>query len=264
LEIVTIPILKDNYAFVLVDRLRQQATVFDPGESAPVIAWLSKNGLELVNIWITHHHRDHIGGIADLRQRFPAAVVSGGAKDRGRIPQQQIYLNDGDRVTFANQTAQIFFIPGHTLGHIAYYFPPSDHQPGEIFCGDTIFGGGCGRLFEGTPAQMLESIDRIRQLPATTRLWCSHEYTLNNLRFALTIEPHNMDLQNRYHQVKVDSFATCDGNRANSRPTIPSTIGLEQQTNPFLRWDVPAVSAAVASNNFVETFARLRGRKEQF
>jgi hydroxyacylglutathione hydrolase len=264
LEIVTIPILKDNYAFVLVDRSRQQATVFDPGESVPIIDWLVESNLELVNIWITHHHRDHIGGIEDLLRRYPRAIVSGGANDRGRIPKQNVYLNEGDRVTFANQTAQIFFVPGHTLGHIAYYFPSIDNQPGELFCGDTIFGGGCGRLFEGTPAQMLESIDRLRQLPASTRMWCSHEYTLNNLRFALTIEPCNIDLQNRYHQAGIDSSACASGDRSNFQPTIPSTIGLERQTNPFLRWDVPAVSLAVASNNFVETFARLRGRKEQF
>jgi hydroxyacylglutathione hydrolase len=256
LEIVTIPILKDNYAFVLVDRTRQQATVFDPGESTLITAWLIKNSLELINIWITHHHRDHIGGISELLQRFPEAIVCGGAHDRGRITHQQVYLHEGDRVTFADQTAQIFFIPGHTLGHIAYYFPPIDSQPGELFCGDTIFGGGCGRLFEGTPAQMLGSIDRLRQLPDSTRMWCSHEYTLNNLRFALTIEPCNIDLQNRYHIAGID--------RANSRSTIPSTIGLEKQTNPFLRWDTPAVSQAVTSNNPVETFARLRGRKEQF
>ncbi len=256
MEIVTVPILKDNYAFVLVDRSRQQATVFDPGESSLITAWLVNNNLELANIWITHHHRDHIGGIPGLLQRFPKAIVSGGANDRGRIPSQHIYLNEGDRVTFADQTAQIFFIPGHTLGHIAYYFPAVENKPGELFCGDTIFGGGCGRLFEGTPAQMLKSIDRLRQLPDTTRMWCSHEYTLNNLRFALTIEPCNIDLQNRYHRAEVD--------RTNSQPTIPSTIGLEKQTNPFLRWDVPAVGLAVTSNNSVETFARLRGRKEQF
>jgi hydroxyacylglutathione hydrolase len=256
LEIVTIPTFKDNYVFVLVDRSRKQATVIDPGEGAPIAAWLAKSDLELVNIWITHHHRDHIGGIQDLLQRFPKAIVSGGANDRGRIPKQHVYLHEGDRVTFADQTAQIFFIPGHTLGHIAYYFAPIDHQPGELFCGDTIFGGGCGRLFEGTPAQMLESIDRLRQLPNSTRMWCSHEYTLNNLRFALTIEPHNIDLQNRYHQAEVD--------RASCRSTIPSTIELEKQTNPFLRWDIPAVSLAVISNNSVETFAKLRGRKEQF
>ncbi len=260
MEIVTIPILKDNYAFVLVDRTRQQATVFDPGESTPVTAWLAKNSLELVNIWITHHHLDHIRGIEDLLRHFPKALVSGGANDRGRIPHQHQYLNDGDRLTFADQAAQIFFIPGHTLGHMAYYFPPIDNKPGELFCGDTIFGGGCGRLFEGTPAQMLGSIDRLRQLPANTRMWCSHEYTLNNLRFALTIEPDNLDLQNRYHRV---------GNqRASSQPTIPSTIGLEQQTNPFLRWDTPTVCLLVGlahdHKNFVETFARLRRRKEQF
>ncbi len=256
MEIVTIPILKDNYAFVLVDRSRQEATVFDPGESRPVLNWLRAAGLELVNIWITHHHRDHIGGIQELLQSFPAAVVSGGTNDRGRIPQQQVYLNDRDQVSFADRTAQILFIPGHTLAHIAYYFAPTAHEVGELFCGDTIFGGGCGRLFEGTPKQMLQSIDRLRQLPASTRLWCSHEYTFNNLRFALTIEPHNMDLQNRYQQVKIA--------QANSRPTIPSSIGLENQTNPFLRWDISAISSAVNSNDSVETFARLRGRKEQF
>ncbi len=264
MEIVTIPILKDNYAFVLVDQSRHEATVFDPGDSAPVIAWLAKNDLELVNIWITHHHRDHIGGIEDLLRRFPSAIVSGGANDRGRIPKQHKYLNEGDRVTFADRTAQVFFIPGHTLGHIAYYFPPTENNPGELFCGDTIFGGGCGRLFEGTPAQMLESIDRLRQLPDATRMWCSHEYTLNNLRFALTIEPCNIDLQNRYHKAGIDSCACAKGDQANSKPTIPSTIGLERQTNPFLRWDIPAVRLAVTSNNSVETFARLRGRKEQF
>jgi hydroxyacylglutathione hydrolase len=258
LEIVTIPILKDNYAFVLVDRSRQQATVFDPGEGRPVLKWLRAAGLELVNIWITHHHRDHIGGVQELLQSFPAAVVSGGANDRGRIPQQQVYLNDQDQVNFADRTAQILFIPGHTLGHIAYYFAPTihrvGHQVGELFCGDTIFGGG--RLFEGTPKQMLRSIDRLRQLPASTRLWCSHEYTFNNLKFALTIDPHNMDLQNRYQQVEIA--------RAKSWPTIPSSIGLENQTNPFLRWDIPAIRSAVNSNDSVETFARLRGRKEQF
>jgi hydroxyacylglutathione hydrolase len=256
LEIFTIPILKDNYAFILVDRPRQQATVFDPGASAPVLAWLRQNNLELINIWITHHHRDHIEGISELLRQFPAVVVSAGANDRGRIPHQNIYLQAGDRVIFADRTAQIFFVPGHTLGHIAYYFPPTDNQPGELFCGDTIFGGGCGRLFEGTPAQMLDSIERLRQLPSSTRIWCSHEYTLKNLQFALTVEPHNIDLQNRYHQAGID--------RAKSQPTIPSTIGLEQQTNPFLRWDIPAVGSAVASSNFIETFARLRKRKEQF
>jgi hydroxyacylglutathione hydrolase len=255
-EIVTIPVRKDNYIFLLVDRQKSQVAVVDPSLGEPVLAWLAAANLPLVAIFNTHHHHDHVGGNEKLLQHFPAAVVYASNADRGRIPCQQVYLQDGDRVDFAGRSATVFFVPGHTIGHIAYYFPPVNSEIGELFCGDTIFGGGCGRLFEGTPAQMLASIDRLRQLPPTTRLWCAHEYTLNNLQFALTIEPANIALQQRYDQARLD--------RAMSVATIPSSIGLEQQTNPFLRWDQTIVSATVQSTNPVQTFARLRSRKEHF
>jgi hydroxyacylglutathione hydrolase len=261
-EIVRIPILKDNYTFLLIDRLRSQAAVVDPGESAPVQAFLNQQKLDLVAIFNTHHHRDHVGGNLALQRHFPAITIYGSAADgqmpvgdqRGRIPGQQVYLKDGDTVTFGRRQAQVLFIPGHTLGHIAYYWPPEGEQPGDLFCGDTIFGAGCGRLFEGTSAQMLRAIERLRQFPANTRLWYAHEYTWGNLRFALTIEPDNLALQQRYQKVQADR----------QQPTCPSTIGLEQQTNPFLRWDSPSVAAAMAADDPVQVFARLRGRKDKF
>jgi hydroxyacylglutathione hydrolase len=254
MQVLRVPVLNDNYIFVLVDAVSRTAAVVDPALADPIIDLLEKEQVELVAIFNTHHHGDHVGGNPGLSARFPQAVVYGGEVDRGRIPGQQVYLQDGDRVSFAGRTAQVFFIPGHTKAHIAYYFPATNTEPGELFCGDTIFGGGCGRLFEGTPAQMLQSIDRLRQLPAETRLWCAHEYTRNNLKFALTVEPDNSDLQERFQLAERDR----------SLPTIPSTIGLEQKTNPFLRWQQPAIQAAMQTQDPIQTFAKLRGKKDQF
>jgi hydroxyacylglutathione hydrolase len=255
MQVHRLPVLTDNYIFVLIDPVRRTAAVVDPAVSEPVLALLEQEQVELVTIFNTHHDHDHVGGNQKLVTRFPHTVVYGGAEDRGRIPHQQVYLQDGDRVSFADRTAQVFCIPGHTLGHIAYYFPSIDQEPGELFCGDTIFGGGCGRIKKGgTPAQMQHSIDRLRQLPPETRLWCAHEYTRDNLRFALLIEPHNLDLQQRIQSITQDTHA----------PTIPSTIGLEQKTNPFLRWQQPAVQQATNSQDPIQTFARLRSLKDQF
>jgi hydroxyacylglutathione hydrolase len=251
-EIFRIPILRDNYTFLLVDAARRQAAAIDPGQSGPVLDYLRQSSLELTQIFITHPDRDHIGGTPALLQKFPQAVVYGSRVDRGYIPGQQVYLAEGDEVSFGDAVGQVLFIPGHTLGHIAYYWPRA--TGGDLFCGDTIFGGGCGRLKEGTPAQMLASIASLRQLPAETRLWFAHEYTANNLRFALTIEPQNAALQQRYAEVQ----------KHPDRPTSPSTIGLETQTNPFLRWDQPEVMAAVTHTDPVAVFAELRHRKDQF
>jgi hydroxyacylglutathione hydrolase len=257
MEIIRIPVLSDNYIFLILDLDRQIAAVVDPAEAAPVLAELHRHQVELVAIFNTHHHGDHVGGNQDLIAAFPNVRVYGGAEDRGRIPGQQVYLADGDRVEFADRIGEVFFIPGHTRAHIAYYFPPVESGvPGELFCGDTIFAGGCGRLFEGTPAQMVGSMTKLRQLPDDTRIWCAHEYTLSNLKFAVTVDPENSELQQRL----VDVTAA----RRDLIPTVPTILGIEKRTNPFLRWDTSELQASVASNDAIETFARIRGRKDQF
>lgn len=257
MEIKRLPALSDNYIYVLHDPQQQVAGVVDPAEARPVIELLAQLGADLVAIYNTHHHYDHVGGNQQLKQRFPQAVVYGGAEDRGRIPEQEVFLAEGDRVDFAGRMAEVIFVPGHTRGQIAYYFPPtSPDEPGELFSGDTLFAGGCGRLFEGTPAQMVESLGKLRSLPDNTRLWCGHEYTLKNLQFALTVDAQNPDLQQRYAQVEAA--------RAQSQPTVPSWLSVEKRTNPFLRWEDPNLQAATKSTNPVQTFARLRGMKDRF
>jgi hydroxyacylglutathione hydrolase len=257
MEIKRIPVLSDNYIFVLWDPQQKIAAVVDPAVAKPVIEYLQSIDAKLITIFNTHHHGDHVGGNQQLVKQFPDLCVYGGAEDRGRIPQQQVYLAEGDTVKFADRIAQVFFVPGHTRAHIAYYFPPTGaDETGELFCGDTIFAGGCGRLFEGTPAQMLNSIAKLRQLPDQTRVWCAHEYTLSNLKFALTVDPDNRDLVARYQKVQQA--------RSQGLATIPSLLGEEKQTNPFLRWDVPALQAAAKINEPVRVFARIRGMKDQF
>jgi hydroxyacylglutathione hydrolase len=257
MEIKRIPVLSDNYIFVLWDSQQKIAAVVDPAVASPVIEYLQSIDAKLVAIFNTHHHGDHVGGNQQLVKQFPDLRVYGGAEDRGRIPQQQVYLTEGDTVQFADRIAQVFFVPGHTRAHIAYYFPPTvANEIGELFCGDTIFAGGCGRLFEGTPAQMLNSIAKLRQLPDQTRVWCAHEYTLSNLQFALTVDPDNRDLATRYEKVQQA--------RREGLATIPSLLGEEKQTNPFLRWDTPALQAATKINEPVRVFGRIRGMKDQF
>lgn len=227
-----LPVLKDNYIFLVHDAATNQAIVIDPALAAPVLAKLTELKAELVAILNTHHHWDHIGGNQDLVAAFPAVKVYGGELDRGRIPLQDVFLKDGDHLDFQFTTAQVLFVPGHTKAHVAYYF-----SSGDLFCGDTLFGAGCGRLFEGTPAQMLSSLTRLASLPDATRVWCAHEYTLGNLKFALSIEPHNVAVQTRLAKALL--------------PTIPTTIGLEKQTNLFLQCDL-------------RTFTKLRGMKDLF
>ncbi|QQE66886.1 hydroxyacylglutathione hydrolase [Leptolyngbya sp. BL0902] len=248
---------RDNYIFVLHDPNTRQSAVVDPGDAAPVLHWLDQHGANLIAIFNTHHHSDHVGGNQRLLSRFPEAKVYGGAEDRGRIPGQTVFLQEGDRVSLGDRTGEVIFVPGHTRAHIAYYFPPNRGEDwGELFCGDTLFAGGCGRLFEGTPAQMVDSLTKLRQLPDTTRVWCAHEYTLNNLRFAITVDAHNSALSQRLRQVEIS--------RQQDQETVPSELGLEKQTNPFLRWDDPAIRAAVEGQDAAQTFARLRGKKDLF
>lgn len=257
MEIARLKALSDNYIFLLYDQEQKIAAVVDPAESEPVLERLEALQVNLVAIFNTHHHGDHVGANQALMNRYPHLCVYGGKEDRGRIPGQQVFLEEGDTVEFAGRTAQVFFVPGHTRAHIAYYFPPvSPGDSGELFCGDTLFSGGCGRLFEGTPAQMVDSLSKLRSLPDNTRVWCAHEYTLSNLKFALTVDPDNADLKQRYQEV-VKS-------RSQDQATIPAILGTEKLTNPFLRWDSPALEVSMDSREPVQVFARLRGKKDNF
>ena len=254
MQVYRLPVLTDNYVFVLHDPQRHLAAVIDPAVAVPVLQCLQNLKADLIAIFNTHHHSDHVGGNRELLHQFPQAVVYGGAIDRGRIPVQQVFLQAGDRVEFGDRVAEVFFVPGHTKAHIAYYFLPTATEGGELFCGDTLFAGGCGRLFEGTPAQMVDSLTKLRSLPDDTRVWCAHEYTLNNLRFALTVDPDNSQLRSRYQQAEIL--------RRQNEATVPTSIAVEKQTNPFLRCDQPALRSP--DEDEVKTFARLRRLKDQF
>ncbi|MBW4522429.1 MAG: hydroxyacylglutathione hydrolase [Scytolyngbya sp. HA4215-MV1] len=257
MQIHRLPVLSDNYIFLLNVPEQKIAAVVDPAVAQPVLQHLQALDTQLVAILNTHHHSDHVGGNRELLQQFPAAIVYGGAEDKGRIPGQQVFLQEGDRVSLGDRTADVLFVPGHTRAHIAYYFAPTHaNEPGDLFCGDTLFAGGCGRLFEGTPAQMVASLSKLRALPDTTRVWCAHEYTLKNLKFALTVDPVNAALKTRLEETQ--------SVRDRAEATVPSWLGTEKQTNPFLRWDQPALQQAVGMNDAVRTFARLRGMKDQF
>ncbi|MBW4665054.1 MAG: hydroxyacylglutathione hydrolase [Chroococcus sp. CMT-3BRIN-NPC107] len=256
MQVIRIPVLTDNYIFLLHDHIKNIAAVVDPAIAEPVIEQLQQLDAKLVAIFNTHHHHDHVGGNQQLIKSFDNVVVYGGVEDRGRIPGQQVFLKEGDCVTVGNRTGVVFFVPGHTRAHIAYYFPATPTESGELFCGDTLFAGGCGRLFEGTPTQMLESLTKLQALPDDTRVWCAHEYTLNNLKFALTVDSNNPELKTR--------FTAAQAARSRNESTIPSDLGLEKRTNPFLRWNQPALQTAVDSSDPVQTFARLRGMKDRF
>jgi hydroxyacylglutathione hydrolase len=260
MDIYRLPALSDNYIFLLRDPATQTAAVVDPAEARPVLRKLEELGAKLIAIFNTHHHSDHVGGNRELLAHFPEAVVYASEADRGRIPKQQVYLKAGDRVEFGDCTAEIYFVPGHTSGHIAYYFPPTDPTDasalGELFCGDTLFAGGCGRLFEGTPVQMVDSLGQLRRLPDETRVWCAHEYTYNNLRFALTVDEQNQALLQRFVAVKAT--------RQRDEATVPSLLGVEKQTNPFLRWDSAELMLSTKTQDPIQSFTTLRRMKDQF
>lgn len=213
------------------------AIVVDPGDAIPVEQALRRLGLSLRAILVTHHHGDHVGGVAALREQT-GATVHGPARER--IPEPFVALRDGDRVEVLGLHFEVIDVPGHTAGHIAFYCPDMDGTP-LLFCGDTLFSGGCGRLFEGTPAQMHASLTRLASLPADTRVCCAHEYTLSNLAFAHAVEPDNAALQ-RYME-------TCRQLRATNQPTLPSCMATELAINPFLRTREPTVARAAQGHD---------------
>jgi hydroxyacylglutathione hydrolase len=232
-QVSLIPVLNDNYVFVLHGEGTGgegpgQAAVVDPAVAPPVIAWLEQRGLELAAILHTHHHSDHIGGTPELLRRWPRAAVIASGADRERIPLQTLAVAGGDQLTLLGRRVQVLAVPGHTHHHIAFYLPPLQATGGgELFCGDTLFAGGCGRLLEGTPEQMQASLQQLAALPADTRVWCAHEYTEANLRWAAAQEPADAAIAERLAAVTIA--------RAAGQPTIPSTIALEQATNLFVR-----------------------------
>lgn len=265
MKLLPLPAFSDNYLWLLHDE--HQAIVVDPGDARPVLAALERLALPLQAILVTHHHADHVGGVAQLRAAT-GAVVYGPARES--IPGPFVPLGQGDQIKALGLRFSVLDVPGHTSGHIAYFSDGKsvDGSAGGtaapvLFCGDTLFSGGCGRLFEGTPAQMQASLNALAALPGDTQVCCAHEYTLSNLRFAQMVEPGNAAL--------VEYQARCEQLRACQQPTLPSTVEQERAINPFLRCREPAVAAAaqrfapsIDPGDAVAVLAALREWKNEF
>lgn len=255
-KITSIPAFENNYFWVIQpDPAQDVVFVVDPGAAQPVLDYLHRHQLKLGAILITHRHNDHIGGVNDLLRLYPVSVYGPRAE---AIPQVTVYLDDKDQFVLGGLTFHIIAVPGHTWEHIAFYLP---HQQ-MLFCGDALFAGGCGRRFDGTAEIMWESLQKLAALPDDTRIYCAHEYTLSNLRFALAVEPDNIDLQHRFHHV--------EQLRAHHQITLPSTILLEKQTNPFLRCQEHGAKVFIKSHSgenpatAAEAFGALRAIKDSW
>jgi hydroxyacylglutathione hydrolase len=252
MKVTAIPAFRDNYVWAIHDD--QAAILVDPGESAPILAWLEARQLRPVAILVTHHHADHVGGILELTARHAIPVYAPALE---AIPGRTCPLEGGETVSIAELglVFRVIATPGHTLGHLCYV------GVGALFCGDTLFSCGCGRLFEGTPAQMHASLSRIKALPPDTLIYCAHEYTLANLEFALTVEPDNPALHKRRAEAR--------DLRSRGKPTLPVNLGTELATNPFLRFDEPSVTVAAAQHAGrpvqpgLATFATVRAWKDE-
>lgn len=251
MRVVAVPNLKDNYAYLVIDEATRQAALVDPGEAAPNEAAIAREGVTLVAIWATHHHADHVGGVEALCAAHPGIAVLAGEHDAPKIKHVTHRLPDGGEFALAGSTGRVIHNPAHTLGAITFVIE------GCAFTGDTLFGGGCGRLFEGDAAMMHASLGKLAALPHDTKVYFGHEYTASNLKFAEAVEPDNGDIKRR--AADLDAAA----------PSTPSTIALELKTNPFLRAHEPAVIAAATARGAVASdpasvFGAIREWKNKF
>ena len=252
-NIIQLSVLNDNYIYLIHDPVSGETAVVDPAIAQPVLDTLNNYGWTLNYIFNTHHHWDHVGANLELKEKTGCLILASEA-DQSRIPGIDKKLKQGDEIKLGNQFVNVFETPGHTLGHIVYHFPDSN----ALFCGDTLFSMGCGRLFEGSAEQMWHSLQQLKDLPKETQIYCAHEYTQANGKFALTIEPDNRLLQQRTRQVKLL--------RNHKKPTIPCTLELELATNPFLRENSPEIqkSIGMAGQPMVEVFRKIRELKDHF
>ncbi|MDT8406166.1 MAG: hydroxyacylglutathione hydrolase [Methylococcales bacterium] len=253
LIIEQLPVLADNYVYLLQDSATSQTAVVDPAIAKPVQDALAARGWTLHYILNTHHHGDHVGANLALQQATGCQIV-GFADDRARIPGLTLPVNDGASIALGDTVFEVIATPGHTLGHCCYYCP--EHQ--ALFCGDTLFVMGCGRVFEGTPGQLWQSLCKLRQLPESTRVFCAHEYTLNNARFALSLTPASTALQQRLQHIQQ--------RRSQRHSTVPSTLAEERQFNPFMNADDPAwrTRLNMPGADDMAIFTRLRALKDTF
>ena len=253
LEIVTIPCLSDNYAFLVHESESGQTAVVDVPEAAPIVAKLNKRNWVLSEVWLTHHHWDHVDGLPELLADHPAKVV-GAKADAHRLPKLDRAVSDGDVFSFGGEPVHILDVSGHTIGHIALHLP----ETAALFTADSLMALGCGRLFEGTPAQMFDSLQKTSTMPGTTIVYSGHEYTASNAAFAATVDPENAALISRSRDIAAK--------RANRQPTVPSSLQLERETNPFLRAHDPEIQAQLNMVGAapVDVFTEIRARKDRF
>ncbi|UOA28098.1 hydroxyacylglutathione hydrolase [Pseudosulfitobacter sp. DSM 107133] len=253
LELVTVPCLEDNYAFLVHDAKSGETAVIDVPEAGPIKAALAARGWTLSHVLLTHHHWDHVDGLPDLLADHPARVV-GAAADAHRLPPLDLAVTEGDSFRLGSDSFEVLDVSGHTIGHIAFYTPESK----LVFTADSLMALGCGRLFEGTPAQMLESMAKLAALPGDTTVCSGHEYTTTNAKFAATVDPQNPALISRIQDIAEK--------RAAGMPTVPSRLQLEMDTNPFLRASDPAIAAhlEMADSTPLDVFTEIRARRDRF